>query len=317
VLTLDGRRQRFPPGAPLDERIGFVTQHQYGVISLAQLRQCGLSKRAAAERVHSGRLRRVVRGVYAVGGSPVPPVGAVVAALLACGPGAAASHRTAAWIRSLRHDARTDVDITTGTLTGRRHGWVITHSGARLRARDVSLVDGIPTTSLARTLLDCAPVLGRRGTEKLIQQAERLQCFDLRAVRDIVAHVPGHPGAATLRAAITDAASARGLTASAPEDALLAAFRTAGLPEPECNAAIVLGDGSFAHADFLWRDQGLVVEADPRGTHDTTVNYRSDRRRDRTLKRVADLDTMRFCDEDLADPAGCAAEVAERLTWPT
>ena len=56
-----------------------------------------------------------------------------------------------------------------------------------------------------------------------------------------------------------------------------------------------------------------MVEADPRGAHDTTANYRSDRRRDRVLKRVAGLDTMRFCDEDLVRPEGCAAEVAERL----
>lgn len=56
-----------------------------------------------------------------------------------------------------------------------------------------------------------------------------------------------------------------------------------------------------------------MVEADPRGSHDNTANYRSDRRRDRMLKRVADLDTMRFCDEDIRDPGACAGEVAGRL----
>ena len=74
----------------------------------------------------------------------------------------------------------------------------------------MSVVDGIPTTSVARTLLDSAPVLGRRGTEKLIQQAERLRTFDLRRnSRTSLPTCPAHPGAATLRAATGDAAGAR------------------------------------------------------------------------------------------------------------
>ncbi len=283
------------------------------MISVAQLGACGLSCRAAAGRVHSGRLRRLHRGVYAVGHTRLPPFGRVAAALLACGSGAAASHLTGAWVRSLRCDGRMLVDVTVGSCTGRRHACVLTHSAGRLRACDLTVVDGLPVTSVARTLLDCAPVLGRRGTEKLVAEAELLRSFDLAAVQDLLNHVPGHAGAATLRAAIGDAGSARGTTASRPEDALLAAFRAAGLPEPECNAAVRLDDGTYAHPDFLWRRQRLVVEADPRATHDRTASYRSDRRRDRALKRVADLDTMRFSDDDLSDPAACAAEVAGRL----
>jgi len=173
-------------------------------------------------------------------------------------------------------------------------------------------VDGIPTTSVARTLLDCAPLLGRRGTEKLVIEAELVGAFDLAAVRDLLADVPGHRGAAILRAAIGDAAAARGQPASNVEDALLAAFRiTAGLSEPECNAAIQLDDGRFVYPDFLWRDARLIVEADPRGTHDRTANYRSDRTRDRALDRMG-YETMRFNDLELRDPVACAAEVAVR-----
>jgi very-short-patch-repair endonuclease len=214
-------------------------------------------------------------------------------------------------MRQLRNAGRTVVDVTVGTRTGRRHGDVIVHSAGSLRPEDVSVVDGIPATSVARTLLDCAAVLGRRGTERLVVEAERLQVFDLDAVLSLLAHVPGHHGAATLRAAVGDAAGARGHTASDVEDALLVAFRAAGLPEPECNAAIRLADGSFVHPDFLWRDASLIVEADPRGTHDRTANYRSDRTRDRALARLG-YETMRFNDVELRDPAACAAETAER-----
>ncbi len=53
------------------------------------------------------------------------------------------------------------------------------------------------------------------------------------------------------------------------------------------------------YPDFLFRAERLIVEADPAASHDRTSSYRSDRRRDRALKRVASLDTMRFSDEDL------------------
>ncbi len=100
------------------------------------------------------------------------------------------------------------------------------------------MVDGIPVTSVARTLLDCAPVVGRRGTEKLSSRrptgtaastcGRSTTCWPMcRATA----------GPRRLRAAIGDAAGARGVTASRTEDGVLLAFRAAGLPEPECNAA--------------------------------------------------------------------------------
>ena len=175
------------------------------------------------------------------------------------------------------------------------------------------MVDGIPVTSVARTLLDCAPIVGRRGTENLIQKADWNANFDLRAVHDLMAHVPGHRGVATLRAALGDAAGARGVTASRVEDEVLLALRAAGAREPECSPPIGLGGGAFAYPDFLWRRETLAVEIDPRSTHDRTASYRSDRQRDRALRRAAGIETMRFCDDDLVDPAACAAEVVDEL----
>lgn len=216
-------------------------------------------------------------------------------------------------MRNLRNDGRVTIDVTAGTFTGLRHQGVRVHNGASLRSLDVDVVDGIPVTSVARTLLDCAPVLGRRGTEKLVREAEFQNVIDVRAIRDLMRHVSGHPGCATMRAAIGDAADGRGRTASPPEDALLAALREIGVSGFECNVAVALGEGTYAYPDFLFRTERLVVEADPRGSHDRTSSYRSDRQRDRALKRVSDLDTMRFSDEDMLDPHACALEVAQRL----
>ena len=311
---LSGERLRWRREVPLDERIGEVTAAQQEVISVAQLRCCGLSGRAARGRVRSGRLRRIHRGVYTVSHGHLPPFGPVAAALLACARPAWASHRTGAWVRDLRRDGRSIIDVIAGHHTGRMHRNVCLHWGVNLRPCDVDIVNGLPVTSVARTLLDCAPVLGQRGTEKLVREAEYRGEFDLESVTDLLLRVPGHPGRAVLRAAIGDAADGTGQSASPSEDALLNAFRAIGVTGFECNAPVALDDGTFAYPDFLFRAARLVVEADPRGSHDRTSSYRSDRRRDRVLKRVADLDTMRFSDADLCDPRACALEVADRLT---
>jgi len=136
--------------------------------------------------------------------------------------------------------------------------------------------------------------------------------IDGSAIQRVLAHVPGHPGAGTLVAALDDLAHAHGITATGLEDLFLAAFREAGLPEPECNAPIRRPDGSWAYADFLWPDARLIVEADSRTYHNHVRAYRSDRRRDRALRRIG-YETMRFSDEDAQDVAACAAEVADFL----
>src|SRR4051812_37788840 len=97
---------------PLDRGIGAVADRQYGVITLAQLRELGLSPSAVRDRVAAGRLRRLYRGVYAFGHTALRPEGRVLAAVMACGPDAVASHRAAADLLGLLKSARAGVDVT-------------------------------------------------------------------------------------------------------------------------------------------------------------------------------------------------------------
>ena len=59
------RQERIPPDVALARLAG----RQWGVVSLAQLGALGIGARAAQRRAQAGRLRRVHRGVYAVGGA--------------------------------------------------------------------------------------------------------------------------------------------------------------------------------------------------------------------------------------------------------
>lgn len=116
-------------------------------MSLAQLAELGLSPRAAQKRVRAGRLHRVHRGVYSL----VPPAllsvdGRYMAAVLACGPGAVLSHRSAADHHGLRPTARARIDVTVPGRIKRRVGGVDVHCSTTLVAADVTVVDGIPCT---------------------------------------------------------------------------------------------------------------------------------------------------------------------------
>jgi very-short-patch-repair endonuclease len=311
VRTLSGRVVWVAGALPLDARIARVADAQHGVLTLAQLRRCGLSDRAVRGRVKTGRLYRVHRAVYTPGHRALPRLGAIAAAVLACGFGALVSHRTASWLHAMRPDARGVIDITVGASWGRRHGHVVGHSAKHVGDADVTIVDGIPVTSISRTLLDCAAELDRHAIERMCQKAAVLRTFDRNDVARVLASGRGHPGWGTLGAAVADAAGARGIANPGTEDALLLAFRAAGLPEPECNAAVQRPDGSWAFADFLWREGQVIVEADT-AYHNSTASYRSDRQRDRALLALG-YETIRFSDEDLRDPAACAAETRELL----
>jgi predicted transcriptional regulator of viral defense system len=84
---------------PCSRSLARLAARQHGVVSLAQVRALGLGARGAQHRAAAGALHRVRRGVYAVGHPLLTPDGARMAAVLACGPGAVLSHRSAgaAW----------------------------------------------------------------------------------------------------------------------------------------------------------------------------------------------------------------------------
>ena len=84
-------------GSPPPERaLAQLAARQWGVLSRAQLLAIGLGADAIEWRARSGRLHRVHHGVYAVGHTALRREGRFLAAVLACGPGAVLSHRSAA-----------------------------------------------------------------------------------------------------------------------------------------------------------------------------------------------------------------------------
>jgi very-short-patch-repair endonuclease len=136
-------------------------------------------------------MQRVHTGVFASGHAPLTRDGRWMAAVLACWSGAVLSHRSAASRWGLRASERAAIDVTTPSRTGRTRDGIDVHDGATLRASDVADVDGIPCTSVARTLLDLADAVNARALERAVERAEMLRLLDMRAIDDVLGRAGG------------------------------------------------------------------------------------------------------------------------------
>ena len=129
------------------------------------------------------------------------------------------------------------------------------------------IVDGIRTTSFARTLLDLAEVVTRRQLERAVEEALVSRELDVRAIDDGLARANGRRGAATLRAVLDDIRPGTTTTRNDLEEAFLQICRAANTPPDAVNHWIAYPEGAGAEADFVWHRQSLIAEVDGRATH--------------------------------------------------
>src|SRR5215208_964288 len=298
----------------LDVEIAALAQRQHGVIGLRQLRDIGLSASAVRSRVARGRLHRLHRAVYAVGHPKLTGHGHWMAAVLACGPHAALSHRSAAGLWGLRPDNRRKSDVSLPSPSARAKQAVEIHRSVTLRTDDVTTVDGIQCTTVGRTLVDLGDVVPRRAVERAVEQPEVLCLFDLREVERAIERAGPRRGTGILLSVLEDLGGAT-LTASELEEAFLALCREAGLPTPEVNVWMTLPDGTPAKIDFLWRAERLAVETDGGRFHRTRQSRERDARRDQLLRLIA-FEPVRFTDRQVAREPGwvkrCLSELIAR-----
>ncbi len=215
-----------------------------------------------------------------------------MAAVLAVGPGAVLSHRSAAALLGLRPTARHAVDVTTAGGAHSRPG-IDLHCVRALPGTEVTSLRRVPCTTAARTLLDLAEVLSRRDLERALDQAEVAGAFDRRGLEELLANHPTRRGGATLRTVLAEYAIGGGLTRSELEERFLALCLRAGLPRPELNVPLLLPDSGAAVVDALWRRECLVAETDGLGAHSTRAAFERDRHRDAQLT-LAGFTVVRF-----------------------
>src|SRR5262249_6028180 len=121
---------------------------------------------------------------------------------------------------------------------------------------DTTVVDGIPITTVARTLLDCSvPAMGV-DVGRMVHEAQGQTEFDAREVWSVLARCPNHPGARRLDGALREE---HPFTRSGLERATLELLVSAGLPPPRVNRGVWAG-GELFEVDFYWPDLGVIVE---------------------------------------------------------
>ncbi|MDQ3647891.1 MAG: endonuclease domain-containing protein [Actinomycetota bacterium] len=277
-------------------------------MSTAQLGAAGVGEGARKHRLQAGRLRRVHRGVYALGPLDLSLRGRWMAAVLACGEGAALSHASAAALWGIRPPGVRWIEVTVpGRARRRGRPGILVHRAA-LAASEVISRERIPVTTVARTLVDLAGDVSRRELERAFDEAERMGLLDLDALEATRLASPGRRGAANLRKVMASHRPGSTLTRSPLEEAFLALCATHGLPRPEANLRV-----GCDTVDFLWRDARLIVETDGAGSHRTRYAFEEDRARDVRLT-VAGYRVLRFTYRHVnEEPAAVVAAVRALL----
>jgi predicted transcriptional regulator of viral defense system len=269
----------------LDQALSVLALEQHGVFTLQQLRELGLTDAAVHKRVAAGRLHRIHHGVYSlVPRELLTREGLYMAAVLACGEGAVLSHRSAARLHGLGNYGNHRIEVTVPSRSTRTHSGVAVHRSTTLTESDVTVVNGIPTTTIPRTLFDLGEAITARQLERAFDQADAMQALDLNEITDQLARNATRTAAKAVRHLLKTHYIGSTPTENEFEDRFLALTRSLGLPDPTPQFYIDPGDGEpLIRADFAWPDRKIVVETDGRKTHGTRQSFESDRRRDQRL----------------------------------
>jgi hypothetical protein len=254
--------ERAPHEHERSARLHALASKQWGAVTRTQLLRLGLSLGEIRGMRERQLLHVMHRGVYIFGALSPAPEQRWAAALLGGGKGAVLMHTAAAG----NYELLPPREIIEVAVPKRRHGDDILRVHER-RSIEITRHNGLPTTTVAQTLLDLAA--SNWPIDRLTQEAAAANMVPLDALRAFAAQRRGARGAAALAAA-----AGRPLVRSRME---YEALRKLGAPE--ANAKV-----GFDEADLLWRDEGLVVELDHDQTHGTNWARERDERKDQRLR---------------------------------
>jgi very-short-patch-repair endonuclease len=247
-----------------DRAVAELAARQWAIVSLSELRECGLSKTAVGVRVRRGNLHPVHHGVYAVGHRNVALEGRFLAAVKACGPRTVLAYYAAAVLHSLLQWDGRAVDV----IAPSRHrlAGIAAHQSERFER---VVVKGIPVTPKLRTVIDLARVEDD-ATVKRALRAAKFSAGELERLPRRVLEL----GAVPTRSPVEDRA----------HDVVI----RGGLRAPaEVNAPYRLPTGTV-YPDLRWPELRLIVEVDSAQWHDDPLAQVADRERQAELEAMGE-----------------------------
>lgn len=256
-----------------------LAARQHGVVGRWQLLALGLGPGSIKRWLRTGRLHRLHREAYAVGHMRLNRRGYWLAAVLACGERALLSHASAAALWDLARPRGAVVDVTAPSGRQFQPGRddIRLHRG-RIHDGEETERDGIPVTTVARTLFDLAEVVDFRRLQRAWEEADRLGLLQLRAVERVCEQGYGRHALRPIRHLLAEARAPTS-TRSPLEDRFVAFCQRHRLPRPATNV-LVLG----REVDAYWAPQRLVAELDGFAYHRHRAAFERDRARDAALQ---------------------------------
>jgi very-short-patch-repair endonuclease len=268
----------------LDQAIAAVADRQHGVVSRKQLRELGLSDRAISARAVRGRLHPLFHGTFSVGHRVIGRQGRMLGAVLACDHGTVLSHGSAAELLGLWDKRLPFVEVIPPNWSGRKIPGIRWRRVRFPLPDEVEIRDGIPCTTVSRTIVDTAGRSGWGQLRRLVEQAAIMRLLDVDEIDRILAR-GRRRGAPRLRTTLIPWRSTRErhpIVRSRLEARLLPRLIEEGLPAPRTNVRLRV-DGHRLEVDLLWDEQRLVIETDGEETHGTPTAFQRDRHRDQIL----------------------------------
>jgi very-short-patch-repair endonuclease len=256
-----------------EHQLARIARAQHGIVSARQL---DLTKDQLHDRVKAGRLERVHCGVYRVGGAPATWESRLMAACLAAGRQAMASHRAAALLWGFEGvDPVAEICVPRDRYL--RLDGVTVHRMAD--GYTGSLRNGVPVTQPARTLVDLGAVATEQQVDEALTQAlvRRLVSVDgVREALDAVAR-KGRAGVGPLRESLNyrDPKHPDGQL----EPRMQRLLRRHGLPSAQFQFEVL----PRTRVDFAYPGRRLAIEVDGYGPHAGRAAFQRDRTRQNRL----------------------------------
>jgi very-short-patch-repair endonuclease len=267
------------------------------------LLDAGLTADEIRQRLENGSLLPQYRGVYRVGHIAPSLEARYLAAVRACGPGAALSGKAAARLYELIRGSSPRPEVT--TRSRRRVPAVITR---RSNAIETTTFRGIPITTVPRTLVDLAGRLSLDDLARACHEAGVKYRTTPAQVDSALERRPRAKGAAQLRKVLYGDVH---VSLSKLEARFLEVLRDDGLILPVTNRVL---DGR--RVDCHWPDQRLTVELDGYRYHRSRHAWEQDRRREREARARGD-DFRRYTYGDVFEsPDAMLAELRAVISPP-
>jgi hypothetical protein len=302
--------------AHLNARLAAIGEHQHGLITHAQLDELGVSPQQRKHLIGSGHLVVVHPGVVRIGGADLAWPQALHAACLATNGSAVASHRAAArlWRLDGLSSPPVEISLPRWSRPGPRTG-VRIHESTDLGPVDRCAVNGIPTTTAIRTLIDLGAVVSVLPLETALDDAVRRNLVSLPALRQRFVELArrGRRGIGVLRPLLEARTGDLSGPGSTFETRTLALIRESNLPDPVCQHE-VRGPGWVHYLDFAWPEQHVAMECDSLAYHFGRRALQWDDTRQNRLVLLG-WTVLRFTWQDLVQrPGRLVAQVRQALT---